>query len=125
MIAVKDDGGDVRNKKELNGMQQLEVSLSIPVPENFILIEKVKLKELKQQSLLGAYWTMEDLEEKTKKKHEWIKENILYPSRFRRELDVQHGGFVFYPEVRGQVWSFHALKMSKFLDDNFNRIFKK
>src|SRR5699024_12105522 len=106
-------------------MQQLEVSLSVPVPKDVVLVTKVELAELKEQSMAGVYWTMKDLEERTGKKHEWIKENILYPSKFRRKLDVQNGGFVFYPEVRGQTWSFHALEMSKFLDENFHRIFKR
>lgn len=103
--------------------QQLEVNLTIQIPEDKILISKVELKELKQKSLSGVYWTMKDLEERTGKKHEWIKENILYPSKFRKTLDIKNGGFVFYPEVRGQTWSFQAKKMSEFLDRNFNQIF--
>lgn len=103
--------------------QQLEVNLTIQIPEDKILISKVELQELKEQQLLGVYWTMKDLEEKTGKKHEWIKENILYPTKFRRMLDVKNGGFVFYPEKRGQTWSFHALKMAEFLDKYFNQIF--
>ncbi len=103
--------------------QQLEVSLSIPIPSDSVLIKKVELDELKQKSLAGVYWTMKDLENRTGKKHEWIKENILYPSRFRKILDVSNGGFVFYPEVRGQTWSFQANMMANFLDKYFNQIF--
>ncbi|WP_225986212.1 DUF771 domain-containing protein [Psychrobacillus glaciei] len=36
------------------------------------------------------YWT----------KHEWIKGNILYPSKFKKILDVHNGGFVYYPQVK-------------------------
>lgn len=105
--------------------QILNVELSIPIPDDSVLIKKVELQELKKQSLIGVYWTMRDLEERTGKKHEWIKENILYPTRFRRILDVKNGGFVYYPEVRGQTWSFHALKMAEFLDKYFGEIFRK
>lgn len=104
-------------------MQQLEVSLSIPIPDDSVLIKKVELEELKKESLSGVYWTMKDLEDRTGKKHEWIKENILYPSKFKKVLDAKNGGFVFYPEMRGQNWSFQAVEMSKFLDENFNKIF--
>lgn len=38
-------------------------------------------------------------------------------------LDVDQGGFVFYPRSRGQSWSFHARKMADFLDKNFQLIF--
>lgn len=79
-------------------MQQLTVSLSIPVPEDTVLIKKVKLEELEQQALSGFYWTMKDLEERVGRKHEWIKENILYPTKFKEVLDVNNGGFVYYPE---------------------------
>lgn len=104
-------------------MQQLEVSLSVPVPADFVLIKKVEFEELKEQSLSGVYWTMNQLEEKLGKKHEWIKENILYPSRFRKALDSENGGCVFYPKKQGQTWSFHAIEMAKFLNKNFSEIF--
>jgi phage pi2 protein 07 len=57
------------------------------------------------------------------RKSEWIKENILYPLRFRKVLDAHNGGFVFYPRNKGQTWTFQASKMAKFLDENFDRIF--
>lgn len=104
-------------------MQQLEVSLTIPIPNDSILIKRVELEELKSKSLQGVYWNMKDLEQRTGKKHEWIKENILYPSRFRKILDVDSGGFVFYPKSKGQTWTFQANKMAEFLDKHFRQIF--
>src|SRR5690625_3373879 len=103
--------------------QSLNVEISIPIPADKVLISKVELNELKEQQLSGTYWTMKDLEKRTGKKQEWIKENILYPSHFRKILDSENGGFVFYPKTKGQTWSFHALKMADFLDKNFHRIF--
>ena len=38
-------------------MQQLNVSLSIPVPENMVLVHKVELEELKANELKGVYWS--------------------------------------------------------------------
>lgn len=104
-------------------MQQLEVSLSIPIPADSVLISKVELQELKQKELAGVYWNMKDLEQRINKKSEWIKENILYPSRFRKILDVENGGFVYYPKNKGQTWSFQASKMATFLDKHFVQIF--
>ncbi|ALM27817.1 hypothetical protein AMR71_03555 [Bacillus altitudinis] len=103
--------------------QVLDVNLSIPIPADKILISKVELQNLREQSLSGVYWNMKDLEKKTSRKSEWIKEKILYPSRFRKILDSENGGFVFYPKSKGQNWSFHAAKTAAFLDKHFTEIF--
>lgn len=103
--------------------QQLNVQLSIPIPPGTVLISKVELEELRKQELSGVYWTMKDLEARVGRKQEWIKDNILYPSRFRKLLDAEQGGFVYYPRVKGQSWSFHAPRMAEFLDRHFARIF--
>lgn len=105
-------------------MQQLNVNLSIPIPADSVLISKVELEELKQEKLSGVYWNMKDLSIRINKSGRWIKENILYPSRFRKILDSKNGGFVFYPESQGQTWSFQASKMAAFLDKHFAEIFK-
>lgn len=106
-------------------LQQLEVNITIPIPHDSILIKKVELEELKQEQLTGVYWNMKDLQQRINKSDRWIKDNILYPTRFKRVLDSEIGGFVYYPKNQGQNWSFHARKMAEFLDKNFNRIFKE
>lgn len=106
-------------------MQSFSVTLTIPVPSDSIVISKVELERLKKQELSGVYWSMKDLEKRINRKHEWIKEHILYPPKFRKILDVEYGGFVYYPKTRGQTWSLHALKMAEFLDMNFQSIFTK
>lgn len=104
-------------------MQQLSVDLTIQIPSDLVLISKIELQDLKKQQLVGIYWTMKDLESRMNRKHEWIKEHVLYPNKFRKLLDVENGGFVFYPKIKGQTWSFHAQKMAEFLDKNFHQIF--
>lgn len=104
-------------------MQQLNVNLSIPIPSDSILISKVELEELKKESLAGVYWSMKDLEKRMNKSGKWIRDNVLYPSRFKKVLDSENGGCVYYPQSQGQSWSFQAIGMAKFLDENFNRIF--
>lgn len=104
-------------------MQHLNVQLNIPIPIDSVLISRIELEELKREELAGVYWNMKILEQRTGKKSEWIKENILYPSRFRKMLDSDNDGFVFYPKSKGQTWSFQATKMADFLDKHFNQIF--
>ncbi|MFC5591712.1 DUF771 domain-containing protein [Sporosarcina soli] len=103
--------------------QQLSVNLTIPIPEDSVLIRKVELEELRSRELVGLYWSMKDLESRTGKKSEWLKENILFQQKFKNELDSQNGGFVYYPKGKGQTWSFQASKMAVFLDKNFHRVF--
>lgn len=100
-------------------MQQLQVNLTIPIPEGYILITKVEFEELQQEKLSGRYWPMEELEERTGRKKLWLKTKLLYAPRFKKELEK----FVHYPNLQGDKWSFHATKMAKFLDDNFHLIF--
>lgn len=109
--------------KSAGNPQLLSVNLNIPIPPDTVIISKVELQELKKLQLTGVYWSMKDLENRVNRKSEWIKENILYPTRFRKILDAENGGFVFYPKSKGQTWSFQASKTAKFLDENFDRIF--
>lgn len=104
-------------------MQQLEVSMTIPIPADQVLISKVELEDLRKQELFGVYWSMKDLENRTNKKQDWLKENVLLVPRFKENLDVENGGFVYYPKKSGEKWSFLASEMSKFLDSNFYLIF--
>lgn len=99
--------------------QTLNVNLNIQIPEDYVLIKKVELEELERERLLGVYWSMKDLEERTGMKRQWIQANILYNPKFKDELKE----FVFYPRSQGEKWAFHALKMTEFLDKNFRRIF--
>lgn len=102
---------------------KLKTEITINLPEHLVVVEKVEYEQLTQNLLEGRYWTMAELEERIGKKQVWIKENILYPTRFKKQLDVMQGGFVYYPQAKGEKWSFHASKMAKFLEDNFYKIF--
>jgi phage pi2 protein 07 len=104
-------------------MQELNVDLTIKIPEDYVLIKKVELDKLKNKELEGVYWGMKELEERVGKKQNWIKSNILYLPRFKQLLDVDSGGFVFYPKSQGQTWAFQANKMVAFLDNHFIDIF--
>lgn len=103
--------------------QQLSFTITIPIPDDSVIISKVELEELKKAQLNGVYWSIKDLEQRINRKNEWIKENILYPTKFRKILDVESGGFVFYPKSKGQTWSFQASKMAEFLEKHFKEIF--
>ncbi|MCU9612746.1 DUF771 domain-containing protein [Caldibacillus lycopersici] len=103
--------------------QTLNVNVEIPIPNDSVIVKKVEIEDLRKQTLTGVYWTMKDLETRINKKQQWIKDNILYVPKFKEILDSENGGFVFYPKMQGQTWSFQASKMAKFLEENFYQIF--
>lgn len=104
-------------------MQNIKVELTIPIPSDSVIVSKVYLEELERNQLTGVYWTMKDLESRTNKKQDWLKDNILLRPHFKKQLDVKNGGFVYYPNKSGEKWSFLASGMAKFLDENFYLIF--
>lgn len=104
-------------------MQQLKAEVTVSIPPEFVLVSKAEYEELNEQTLTGVYWNMSDLKKRINKSDKWIKENILYPTRFRSKLDARNGGPVYYPESQGQSWTFQAKEMAEFLDKNFHRIF--
>lgn len=71
------------------------------------------------------WWSMHDLEKLLGRKQKWIKKHILYRPQFREVLDTEKGGFVYYPKSKNEQWTFHALKMKSFLDENFAEIHKR
>lgn len=96
-------------------------------------VRKVQLKQgkldnltrLGQEHLYGVWWTMSDLEKRIGREKRWIKKHILLQPKFRAVLDIDNGGFVFYPKNKNQQWAFQARKMAKFLDENFAEIHKQ
>lgn len=105
-------------------MQQIQAVVTFPIPEESVLISKVEYEELKEDSLQGRFWTMKDLEKRLNRQALWIRDNILLRPDFKEELDVENGGFVFYPrQGTGEKWAFLASRMSEFLDKHFAEIF--
>jgi len=57
-------------------MQQLNLNVTVQIPERYVLIEKCELEELQKAQLRGVYWSMKDLKKHIQRKQDWIKENI-------------------------------------------------
>jgi phage pi2 protein 07 len=62
---------------------------------------------------------MKDLKEKTGYSEDWLKENILLHPHYKPILDIENGGFVYYPEKKGERWCFIASRMEEFLEKHF------
>lgn len=98
-------------------MQQLQTNVTIKIPEEYILMDKVELDELKQQAnpewVSGLKWLSEQTSIKDPQQ---LKDKILYP--FKEELLE----FVDYPESVGEVWRFNTFHMKYWLRNNFGRV---
>lgn len=97
------------------------IEVKIPIPAGWVLIREEENEKLLQERLLGRQWKMKDVEKVIGKDARWIRDKILYP--YRDELDVSKGGFISYPKTTGQPWSFGALKMAHWLEENQHVIF--
>jgi len=71
------------------------------------------------------WWTMKDLEQATGYSDDWLKEKILLRPSYKKILDLESGGFVYYPEKRGEKWLFIASRMQEFLEKYFVQIFAR
>jgi phage pi2 protein 07 len=90
------------------------------------MIRKItrKLAE-RRDGMSKVWWSMQDLKERTGYSEDWLKENILLQPRYKKILDIENGGFVYYPEKRGERWCFIASRMEEFLQKHFAEIFRK
>ena len=71
-----------------------------------------------------VWWSMKDLVERTGRSHVWLKEKILLRPEYKKILDLENGGPVYYPQSQGDKWCFIADRMDEFLRKYFAQIFK-
>lgn len=99
--------------------QELKTNITIQIPDNYVLIDKVELSELKQRTepewVSGLSWLSEQTGIKSPQQ---LKEKLLYP--FEDELIE----FVDYPQGNGGVWRFNSYHMKYWLRTNFARVAK-
>lgn len=105
-------------------MQTIEAKISVPVPDGYVLVTESRYKELESNDLSGRYWTLSDVMKRIGRERTWVNDNILFNAKWRKMIDAENGGFVFYPENGGR-YAFHAKKTAEFLEQNFSEIFKK
>ncbi len=103
--------------------QILEVKATIPIliPEDMILIDKIEYQELKQQDFDG--WVgMDVFTEKSNRSVPTISKVLRKPD-LRKIISVENGGWVYYPNGKGDNWSFHYKEMMKFINNEFYQKF--
>lgn len=100
-------------------MQQT-LSVSIPIPDTHVLIEKTEYEAL-QNLMLDPIWDMKDLKQKLKmSSDDTVKDKLLYNPKFMKELKEK--GIAHYPNEDFNRWRFNARKMNAFIDVHFEDI---
>lgn len=103
-------------------MQQT-LSVSIPIPDTHVLIEKTEYEDL-QNLTLNPIWDMKDLKQKLKmSSDDTVKDKLLYNPKFMKELKEK--GIVHYPNEDFNRWRFNARKMNAFIDEHFEAILRR
>lgn len=102
---------------------KLETTQEITVPKGYIIVSKKDLEKIEEQVGRGEWKDMKWFKSKVGiQRQDKLEEMIFHP--FKEELDIEHGGFVHYPEINGDPWMFHKRKTEDWLEENFDRVFK-
>lgn len=97
--------------------QQIEALITIQIPSEMVLVEKAKFEELKANDLRGKMFTMKDFVTRANRSAKWLKDNILNNPNLIKKLDVENGGFVYYPVSQSDRWLFKATGMIEFIEN--------
>lgn len=98
-------------------IQSLESKITINIPEELILLDKVTYQELLEESDRGKVENFTWFRKQVGIENgELAKERILYP--YRKELE----SFVRYPNKKGEPWRFHKNLTKQWIENNFDKI---
>src|SRR5699024_1948822 len=92
----------------------IKIDINVIISADYTLVKKYEDEGMQKKSTKAEWGKMKDLEEKLKKRRDWILEKILYNPKFKDKLNSEKGGFVYYPKSRGENWVFKANDMSDF-----------
>lgn len=103
-------------------MQTIEANVSIKVPEEYVLVKRTELQELKDETERGVTWGLADMKRELgiPKSLEWIREVLLKPNR--QEIDRENGGWCVFGEGRGHRYSIQPSGAREWFEENWKRI---
>ncbi|MBF0777886.1 DUF771 domain-containing protein [Streptococcus cuniculi] len=114
--------GALLEKQELKQNQVFNVS--IPVPENLVVVDKDEYLDLLRKTDEGQWWLIDDVVELLSISRSTLINDILLNPRFKSEIDVEqnNAGFVLYPRGKGSPYRFLASRTRKYFEENFASI---
>ncbi|MGF2942416.1 DUF771 domain-containing protein [Enterococcus xiangfangensis] len=98
--------------------QQIEAKVTIEIPDNLVLIEKVRLRELEEKEFAGQTFTMKDFVSRSNRSSVWLRNKILNNPKLIKKLDVENGGWVYYPYSQSDRWLFKSKGLIEFIDND-------
>ncbi|WP_268914055.1 DUF771 domain-containing protein [Lentilactobacillus sp. SPB1-3] len=104
--------------------QALSAKVTIQIPDQYVLVNKSEYQEMQADSLAGLRWTMNDLRKHLGNKSiSWIKRNILFNPKFKKELDqMELDKYLHRSTGNGNPWWFKAREFNKFIDKHWSEI---
>lgn len=95
---------------------EVQATISVLIPEDKILVDKVEYQELKEKDFDG--WVgMKEFVAKSNRSAPTISKLLKRPELIKT-LSVENGGWVYYPR-EGSHWSFHYKEMMEFINKEF------
>ncbi|ARD98116.1 DUF771 domain-containing protein [Lactococcus lactis] len=99
---------------------EVQATISVLIPEDKILVDKVEYQELKEKDFDG--WVGMDVFIKKSNRSRTTIKNLLNRPEMVKKLSIENGGWVFYPADAGK-WSFHYKEMMDFINKEFYQKF--
>ena len=99
--------------------QSFNVNLAIQIPDDMVVMEKTEYEALKNNETEGNWVGMKVLVKRTGRSDTWLKNNVLNNVMLKDRLDIEKGGWVFYP-AKGDHWLFKLSGMKDFIENEFS-----
>lgn len=101
--------------------QKLNVNLEILVPNDMVLVKKSEFEQLESQDDYGKWVKMPEFVSRASRSDVWLKSHVLNNPMLIETLKVENGGWVYYPNSKGDHWAFRLTGMKEFLENDFHR----
>lgn len=104
-------------------MQQV-FNVSVPVPDDIVVISKEEYLDLISDTEQGKWWEIDDLMNLLGIGRTRLINHILLNPEYRSDIDValNPDGFVVYPKGKGGRYKILATRARKYFEENFAKI---
>lgn len=99
-------------------------NISIPVPDNLVVVEKEAYLDLLAKIEEGKWWLIDDVLKLLNISRTTLINDVLLNPKVKEEIDIEENkdGFVLYPKGKGSPYRFLASRTRKYFEENFAAI---
>ncbi|MCK1238364.1 DUF771 domain-containing protein [Streptococcus uberis] len=104
-------------------MQQF-FNVSVPVPDDVVIISKEEYLDLLSDNEHGKWWDIDNLQELLGLGRSKLINDILLNPDIKKDvnLSINPNGFIVYPKGRGSRYKILATRARKYFEENFTTI---